>query len=235
MADQQALEAALRHVAGQVLVHADEDEALATLCERTAEALRTAGAGLLTLTHDDRLTSAASTDALVEHLALLQVRTREGPAWDCAWSAEQVTTADLTEDTRWPALTEVAVEAGLRSAACFPLAVRDEPFGALWVARDSPGDWDRHDLVAGETIASVTGALLRNLRDLARATELADQLERALRSRIVVEQAKGMLAERLGVTPDEAFAVLRRTARNRRERLHDLARAVLAGERPLDG
>lgn len=234
MVDWRALHTALRDVAGQPLADADDMGVLEELCDQATRALEVAGVGVLLADEKGALRHGVSTGPTTEQLARVQVKTGEGPAWECVESGRPVSCEDLLAEHRWPAFTELAAETGLRSVACLPLSVADRCLGALSVVRERVAALDDDELEAGQALATAAAGFLRNLADLAEAIRLAEQLQTALRSRIVIEQAKGMLAVKLGTTPEEAFELLRGTARSRRERLHDLARAVIAGTADID-
>jgi hypothetical protein len=111
----------------------------------------------------------------------------------------------------------------------FPLRLRQETIGALNLFRAEPGAFDDADISTAQALADVATIGILQERKVTRAEDRADQLQHALHSRVVIEQAKGILAERWDVRPDEAFDALRRYARRQSRRLHDVARQVIAG------
>lgn len=234
MADGQALQHALRYFAVQVITGEGLDEALGKLCEHATEVFGAVGAGVMLLDEHERLRYVAASDLMVEQADLIQTSMKEGPCWACSSAVEVVSSGDLRVEDRWPRFAEVAVSGGLRSVTCFPLEVGGHCVGTFNVFHDRPREYDEDELEAGRTLAAAAAAHVHNIREYARAEELVDQLHRALRSRVLVEQAKGKLAAQLDLEPDEAFTLLRRTARNRRQRLHDLARGVIEGTDHVD-
>src|SRR6202011_1806405 len=124
--------------------------------------------------------------------------------------------------------TVEAVAAGFRSAHSLPLRFRAEVIGALNLFRTQPGVLDERDLAGAQAMADIATISILQERALREARVLADQLQRALNSRVVIEQAKGVLAERTQVNLDDAFKMLRTYARNHNRRLHDVATAVIS-------
>ena len=115
------------------------------------------------------------------------------------------------------------------------MRLRDEVVGALNLFRARPGPLSAADLRVGQALADVATIGLLQERNVRRSEVLAEQLQAALNSRVVIEQAKGKLAERLGVDVNQAFTLLRDQARNRNQRLSDLARAFVDGTQAISG
>jgi GAF domain-containing protein len=200
------------------------------LCARCVEVLEVSAAGALVDVGAGRLELvAASTEAALV-LETFQVRRRKGPSVDAYRRGEQVTVADLRASARrWPAFTARALSIGVVAVSAFPMRLRQERLGALNVFHTVPGAMSQSALAAGQALADVATIAILQARVVEDATRLAGQLTHALDSRVVIEQAKGVLAERLGVPPDEAFRRLRRYGRVRGLPLTDLARQVVAG------
>jgi GAF domain-containing protein len=127
------------------------------------------------------------------------------------------------------------VQAGFAAVQALPMRLRDQVVGALNLFRADPGSFDPANVRVGQALADVATISLLHERGARRGDTLNEQLQTALNSRVVIEQAKGKLAERLGIEMDEAFAILRAAARDRNLRLADLARAVIDGTDPLTG
>jgi GAF domain-containing protein len=160
-----------------------------------------------------------------------QVQNGEGPSVDCIRTGAGVTSDDLYADrVRWPAFVPAAVTAGFRCVAAVPLRLRDQTIGALTIfntrAEIAPENVQR--LVQAFADVATIGILQR--RSSNRSEQVVGQLQRAVDSRVVVEQAKGVLAERHKLSMDAAFATLRRHARTHNHKLSDVALAVLHGE-----
>jgi GAF domain-containing protein len=138
--------------------------------------------------------------------------------------------ADLERaGTAWPRFAPVARQAGFRSVNAFPLRLRDRILGALNLFDAEPRRLDQADVVAAQALADIATIGLLQYRTITDAHALARHLSAALESRIAIEQAKGVIAERLNVGMDEAFERLRRYARSRRRRLSEVAEEVVAG------
>jgi GAF domain-containing protein len=158
---------------------------------------------------------------------LLAAAFEDGPGRDCVRTGRPVICDDVAaERPRWLRFAAKASGAGVRGAWAVPVRRESESMGALLLL-DGPG---RPDLGLAGTLAEAAAVGLRHAHALHRAEAVGDQLREALRTRVVIEQAKGALALHSGVDPEEAFVVLRRYARRRGLRLTDLARRVVTGE-----
>lgn len=208
----------------------DVVELLVLLVERSVELLDAAAAGLVLADADGGLRLMASTSDATEVVELFELQHDEGPCFDSWHSGEPVVATDLCEaEERWPAFVPVAVEVGFRAAHAFPVRLRRRVLGALNLFRTEPGALSPADAAAGRALADVAAISLCQVRALRDAQLVSDQLQHALQSRIAIEQAKGMLAERAGVAMDEAFSRLRGYARTRQRRLVDVAQDVVSG------
>jgi transcriptional regulator with GAF, ATPase, and Fis domain len=208
----------------------DVVDLMVLLTERCVELLDAAAAGLLLADITGSLHLMAATNDALEMVELFQVQSDEGPCRDCFHSGIAVSTIDLAEDgDRWPRFAPVAAAAGFRAAHALPLRLRGQVLGALNLFRTEPVALTREDIATAQALADVaTIALLQN-RQAHDSHMVADQLQEALNSRIVIEQAKGILAERLGLGVDEAFTRLRRYARHSGRRLGEVADEVIDG------
>jgi GAF domain-containing protein len=150
------------------------------------------------------------------------VQTDEGPCLDCFRSGAPVLNVDLeSAPTRWPVFGPMARTAGFRTVHALPTRLRDQVIGAANIFHVAPvtvGDCNAH---LAQALADVATIGLLQERAVRRVTDLSEQLQRALNSRIVVEQAKGAVAERAGVDMDTAFGWLRGYARRHHQRLAD--------------
>jgi GAF domain-containing protein len=218
------------------LVHDyDVVEFLSRLCRRSVEILGVTGSGALLTDGADRLQVVAASTEQVTVLETLQIQRQEGPCVDAYRSGRQVAVPDLRQTARrWPAFTPRALGAGIAGVCAFPMRLRADRIGALNVFQATPGPFDEAAILAGQALADVATIAILQARAVEDAARLAGQLEHALKSRVVVEQAKGILAERLGIDPDEAFARLRRHGRRNGLHLAVLARQVVDGSFTLD-
>ncbi|MGI8446622.1 MAG: ANTAR domain-containing protein, partial [Streptosporangiaceae bacterium] len=156
---------------------------------------------------------------------LFKIKNDQGPCRDCFRTGRAVTAADLADPgTPWPRFAAAATQAGFRTVEALPMRLRDQVIGALNLFRATPGAFEPADLRIAQALADVATIGLLQERNLRRSETMAEQLQAALNSRVVIEQAKGKLAERLGADMDEAFRLLRDHARNTNQRLTDVAR-----------
>jgi GAF domain-containing protein len=208
---------------------------LQVLTDRSAQLLDVSAAGLLLADQRGELRVVAASSEAARLLELLQVQLGQGPCLDCFRSGRAVTATDLGTDGRWPQFAEAAAEAGLGAVQALPMRLREQVIGALNLFRAAPGDFDPVNVRVGQALADVATIGLLHERTMRRRDTLNEQLQAALNSRVVIEQAKGKLAERLGLDMDQAFNVLRDHARSRNIRLSDLARAFIDGTENITG
>ncbi len=208
----------------------DVVELLAHLGERSVELFDAAAAGILLSDTHGVLRLMASTSETMELMEVFQLQYAEGPCFDCYQAGAAVQVDDLTAATdRWPRFAPVAANAGFRSAHAFPLTLRGRVLGALNLFRVTPGRLEPSAVVAAQALADVATIAIVQHRAAADAQALSDQLYLALQSRIAIEQAKGVIAESVGVGMDEAFGRLRRYARSKSRPLSEVAQDVADG------
>jgi GAF domain-containing protein len=171
----------------------------------------------------------AASDENTALLELFQVQNHEGPCLDAFNTAHPVVNADLAAATgRWPRFAPRATAAGFRSVHAFPLRLRSEVIGALNVfGADTGSSLDDADVPIVQALADVAAIGLLQERAIRRSEILTEQLQGALNSRIVIEQAKGAVAQAHGVSVDEAFGLIRGFARRHNRRLSEVAQAVV--------
>jgi GAF domain-containing protein len=204
-------------------------EFLHTLTERCVEFLDIAAAGLLLTDGQGTLRLMAASSERSRLLELFQVQADEGPCLDCFRTGQPVSVADLAADGRWPRFTVAAGEAGFAAVHAIPMRLRAEVIGALNFFDTDPGPVDPGKLRIGQALADVATIGLIQQRVIRDRDVLTEQLRTALNSRVLIEQAKGVLAERLGLDMADAFTLLRSTARSRNRNLSDLAHALVEG------
>jgi GAF domain-containing protein len=141
---------------------------------------------------------------------------------------------DLSAETPFPQFSPAAVDHGLHAVFAFPMRVRGDCIGAINLYRTEPGLLSDEDVEAGTALADAATAYVVNSRTLSSATTLAEQLQYALDARVVIEQAKGKLAGRLGLEPSAAFELLRRVARSSHRPVRDVAQDVMNEKLHLD-
>lgn len=197
-----------------------------------ATLLEADAAGLLLGDSHGELRVVASSSEDAELMELLQLQADEGPCLECYRTAAPVSVPDLADAAaRWPAFSAAVEQIGaFRSVHALPLRLRGEAIGALNLFRGVPGSLPDADLALGQALADVATIGILQERAIRRGEVLTEQLQVALRSRVVIEQAKGVIAQLFEVGMDEAFGVLRDHARRGNLLLADVARGVVARE-----
>lgn len=228
--EQQLVDAFVR-VADTLVADYDVVELLQQLVEDCVELLGVSSAGLLLGDQRGALRVVASTSENTRLLELVQLQVDEGPCLDAFTTGTQVAVPELRETTqRWPRFAPSAVAAGFRSVHAVPLRLRSQGIGALNLFGTEAGALDPADLAVAQALADVATIGVLQHRVAQRSELLTAQLQTALDTRVVIEQAKGVLAERGGVTVEEAFQRLRSYSRRSQRKLTDVARAVVAGD-----
>ncbi|WP_425402472.1 ANTAR domain-containing protein [Knoellia sinensis] len=206
----------------------DVIEFLETLATHTATVSAAASAGLLLADPHGQLQYMASSTESVKLLELFQLQYQEGPCLDCYRMGEPVINTDLNEaDDRWPLFAPRASEAGFQSVHAFPLRHRSKVIGALNLFSRDAGRLEGTDVRIVQALADVATIGLLQERAIRNSEVLTEQLQAALNSRIVIEQAKGALARMHGIDVDAAFALMRDYARSKNHRLSDVAHGVV--------
>jgi ANTAR domain/GAF domain len=161
---------------------------------------------------------------------LFQLQHDQGPCLECYQTGRPVYEADMAAAAeRWPVFAPAAAGAGFAAMQAIPMRLRDDVIGAMNLFMHTPRRLDETGLRVGQALADVATIGLLQERNLRHQEVLAEQLQGALNSRIVIEQAKGVLAERLGLDMGQAFGQLRGQARLQNRRLAELAGAVANG------
>jgi GAF domain-containing protein len=199
------------------------------LTDRSARLLDVSAVGLLLADARGELRVVAASSEAARLLELLQLEGDQGPCLDCYRFGLPVTSADFSADERWPQFAVAARLAGFAAVQALPMRLRDQVIGALNLFREAPGGFDPEDVRVGQALADVATIGLLHERSIRRSDALNEQLQSALNSRVVIEQAKGKLAERLGFDMSDAFIVLRDHSRSHNRRLSDVARAFVEG------
>jgi transcriptional regulator with GAF, ATPase, and Fis domain len=208
----------------------DVIDLLAMLADRSVELLNVSAAGILLADPDRRLQVVAASSEQARVLELLQLQTNEGPCLDCHTTGQPVSAEDLATTSRWPHFTNRALGEGFRSVHACPMRLRTSVIGALNLFRAESGPLPSGDVQLARALADVATIAILQDQAVRDAEMRARQLQHALDSRIVIEQAKGMLAEHAKLDVDEAFQRLRAFARDNNRRLSVIATSVIAGE-----
>ncbi len=207
---------------------------LHVLTDRSVRLLDVSAAGLQLADPRGELRVVAASSEAARLLELFQLQNDEGPCLDCFRSGQPVAATDLSaEAQRWPRFAAVAREGGFAAVQALPMRLREQVIGALNLFRAGPGALGPADIRLGQALADVATISLLHERRMQHSDTLNEQLQLALNSRVVIEQAKGKLAERLGLGMDQAFTLLRDHARARNRRLSDLAQAFVDGSETL--
>jgi transcriptional regulator with GAF, ATPase, and Fis domain len=208
----------------------DVVDLMSLLVERSVELLDAAAAGLVLADSYGSLRLMASTSEAMELVELFQVQNDQGPCFDCYRSGEPVIAEDLAGAAdRWPRFAPFAINAGFSAAHALPMRLRRQVIGALNLFRTEPGTLDHADVYAGQALADLATIAILQAREVHDTHAVVDQLQHALQSRIIIEQAKGVLAERAGIGMEVAFSRLRAYARAHQLKLARVAEDVIAG------
>jgi hypothetical protein len=217
-------------VADTLVADFDIVDFLTVLTVRCVELFDLAAAGLLLSDAADGVRVAASSNDRMQLLELFELQYDEGPCLDSYRTGRLVRCDDLADadaDGTWPRFVPEARSAGYASVYAFPMRLRQQVIGSLNLLGGRPHALDDAGLIEPQALADVATIGILQHRAAAEQRLLAQQLQYALQSRVLVEQAKGILAEYAHVDMDQAFAVLRRYARDRNERLVDVADALV--------
>jgi transcriptional regulator with GAF, ATPase, and Fis domain len=227
---EQLLASTFVDLADTLVADFDVIDFLHTLATRSVELLDADAAGIMLADRDGGLHVMASSAEEARLLELYELQNNEGPCLDCFRSGRPVARDDLPAmRSSWPAFTEQLQGLGFRSAQALPMRLRDETIGALNLFRLEPGLLSEVDLGIGQAMADVATVGLIQERSIAASELLATQLQTALTSRVQLEQAKGVLAERTGLPLAEAFQLMRDYARGRGRRLSEVAAQIVEG------
>jgi transcriptional regulator with GAF, ATPase, and Fis domain len=203
---------------------------LAVLAERCVEFLDVSEAGLMLADAGGVLRVAASSSEAMNLLELFELQHADGPCVECYRTKAPVREEDLQQAVnRWPVFAPEAMTAGFTSAYALPMRLRDQVIGSLNLLRTQAGALDGDDLLIGQALADVATIGILQHRAASEQRMLSEQLQFALNSRIVIEQAKGVLSARAGVDMEAAFQAMRKYARNHNERLTDVAGGIADG------
>ncbi len=230
MTREQRIVETLVELADTMTADFDVVEFLQRVVEYSVELLDCAEAGILLADAAGALRVMASSSERAEVLEVLQAQHDEGPCFECYQRGAPVCSDDLEADQgRWPVFSPVAVEKGFRSVQALPMRVHGETIGALNLFRSVVGRLPEQDISVGQGMADIASIALLAERTVRESRSVVEQLQGALGSRVMIEQAKGLLAERKRIGVDAAFAILRDYARAHNRRLGDVSRELLEG------
>jgi GAF domain-containing protein len=228
VARESLLIATLVELADNLVDDYDVIDVLTVLADRCVEAIDVDAAGVMLASPEGDLQFVASSSESMRVLELFQIQVAEGPCVDCFRTGRAIVNHSLSEsDGRWPRFTPYALAQGFRSVHSLPMRLRGRTIGALNLFRTHQGPLLDDDVVLAQGLADVaTIAILQHQSSL-NASTLNVQLSNALNSRIIIEQAKGMVRQASNCDMDEAFNRLRAHARNHNEGLTELAARIV--------
>jgi GAF domain-containing protein len=230
MSRQERVTRVLVELADTLVAGFDVIDFLHTLVERSVELLAADAAGLMLADQQGRLEVVAASAEEARVLELFELQSSQGPCMDCFLSGEPLVNIDVAQQAdRWPLFVRAASKAGYRNAHALPLRLRGQVIGAMNLFSVAPIPLSAADIALGQGMADIaTIGLLQQRRALERDI-LTEQLQAALNTRIVIEQAKGVLSERAGIPLGTAFTLMRSRARSTQQPLTAIAYGVLDG------
>jgi GAF domain-containing protein len=230
MPREQELLKAFIEFADTIVDEYDVVEFLHRLATRCVELVDASEAGIMLADRDGKLHYIASSSERMRLIELYELQHDEGPCLD-AFREGVAVYSRLTDDahTRWPHFAPHAREGGFESVSALPMRLRTEVIGALNLFSSTPGPLSTEDREVAQALADIATIGILQERALNDAHVVTSQLEGALESRVVIEQAKGIVAERNGVPIDEAFELVRGYARNHNSMLRQTAQQIIDG------
>ena len=185
------------------------------------------GAGLMLADTEHHLRSVAASDERFAHLEELQIRHNEGPCVEAFETKELVGVEDLIHDDRWPDFRAAAVERKVRAVLASPLPYNQDAVGVVAVLSEDSRPWSAEGELALLAFTDLAALLIASMMQGEQQSELAVQLQGALDSRRIIEQAKGVLMGRHGLPARAAYEQLRSQARSERRKLTDVCAEVV--------
>lgn len=229
MAMRAQFEAAVRAVSQFLVADVSLGDTLRRLAELASDGLEPASAvGLTLLDQSARPTTAVATDEVAPAVDQAQYDDGDGPCLTAFRESRAVLVRDVRDvDDRWPRFSKVAVDLGILSTLSLPLAAGGETFGAFNLYARTPDAFDESAQADAVMFATQASVVLSNARAYWAAFDMAAGLEQAIRSRAIIEQAKGKIMATTGVTADEAFELLVRASQRENVKLRELARRIV--------
>lgn len=230
MPDQALLVRSLVELADELVDDFDLVDLLSLLAERCVSALDVTAAGVMLAAPSGALELIASSSDTMQALELFQLQSNEGPCVEAYRSGRPAVNVDLAvAGGRWPSFATRAVSAGFRSAHSIAMRLRGRTLGALNMLRAEVGPLDEIDVAAAQALADIATIAIVQHQIVVDAQTLTNQLNAALNSRVVIEQAKGRISQATDSDMDQAFQRLRNHARNHNLRLSHLAEQIAEG------
>src|ERR1700761_5319293 len=204
------------------------EDALHEIVQTTHAMFDVDGAGLMLPDRDQQLRSVAASDDRLAHLEELQIEHDEGPCIAAYEDKQLVGVEDLTSDQRWPSFSDAAVSRQVRAVLASPLPYNQDAVGVVTVVSAKSRPWSPEGELALLAFTDLAALLIASMMQNEEKSELATQLQGALDSRQIIEQAKGVLVGRHGISPRTAFEQLRAQARSERRKVSVLCAEVVA-------
>ncbi len=227
---EQTLVAAFVRLADTLVADYDVIELFHRLCADCVALLGADAAGLLLGDQRGSLQVVSASNEDAQLVELFQLQADQGPCLDCYATSTPVEVGDLTTaENRWPRFVARAHAHGFAAVHALPMRLRGQTIGALNLFHRDAHEMPAGELAIGQALADVATIAILSDRSTREREQLTAQLQAALHSRVIIEQAKGVLAERGGIGLDQAFARLRSHARGTNQRLSELARGVVEG------
>ena len=202
-------------------------DVLYDLTERVAEVIPVPAAGV-SLLQGGQLQHAVSLNELANVIEVAQEQTQQGPCVDACRTNETVTVADVrVEPDRWPGVSSAAASVGLVAMAGIPFSTGHTTLGALNLYDVEPRQWSEADLARARVLADMATGYVVNASQLQKERRTNEQLQQAVENRLVIEQAKGILAAHHGISVNQAFERLRAHARNHNATIRAVADAIV--------
>ncbi len=231
MSREQLLTATFVELADTLVAEFDALDFLHLLTERAVELLDADAAGLILIDQRGDLQAVASTSHAVKVLELFQLQSEDGPCLECVRSGRPLVNLGFAEmEDRWPTFRKAASEAGFQSAHAIPMRLRDQVIGALNLFCTGQASMSDSDVAVGQALADVATIGLLQERVIRQRELVSEQLQTALNSRILIEQAKGVLAERANLDIEEAFDLIRSFSRRTQQSLVQVAKELIEGD-----
>ncbi|HEY3572845.1 MAG TPA: GAF and ANTAR domain-containing protein [Arthrobacter sp.] len=224
----QRVSAAFVRLTDTLVADYDVLDLLHALVEASVDLLDAAAAGLLLADPHGELQVVASTSERSQLVEILQLRAGSGPCVECYLTGTVIAVDDIESlGARWPDFREAALSQGFRSVHAVPMRVHGKTIGAMGLFGELPGALTPEDIAIGQALADVATISILQERTIRESALVNEQLQRALNSRVLIEQAKGVISHTAGVDMEEAFKRLRTYARENSQNLHDTATQII--------
>jgi GAF domain-containing protein len=208
--------------------HYDLEDSLTELTESVTAVLGLSGSGV-TMAEEGRLRFVTAVGQASRELEQNQEKWQAGPCRDAFDTGEVVRVTDVREEsTRWPEFSETATRLNVAGVAGIPMRLADQIIGALNLYSPEPRSWSDADIAVARVLADVATSYVVNASKLRQQEQLSEQLQEALESRVVIEQAKGITAQQHAVSIEQAYQRMRRHARTNNASLRMVAEAIVA-------